>query len=271
MIDIVFSAAAEGSLRASCLQEKNDFICDVDLMLDVGYIDQPIDGKYRRDLYSKMYQLGSRLPDASDLDMGEYFDASIKSIKKMIKRARKGEDIRIWQSKRAEALCELYYICNLLSDIENLGNVKFVIIPSTVTEEEGIDSWGMMNSNKMIKFQKDNTVSITHETIEEYGNKWKTLANENALLRAVVDGEVMSVSEDYYDCKILSCIKENGMTETLVWGNFLDSERPHVSQLICAWRIKEMIKLGHIEVVKKEIDQSDDYARRNLYLSKVGS
>ena len=59
---------------------------------------------------------------------------------------------------------------------------------------------------------------LTDEERRRAAEQWAQLVREDAMLRAVVNGEVRSVGEDFYDEIILSCVSKTEKTAAVAIG-----------------------------------------------------
>lgn len=98
---------------------------------------------------------------------------------------------------------------------------------------------------------------------------WKRLQEENAPLRAMVDGKVQSVPADFYDEAILSGITEAEMPAALAVGRAigeLDTKTGNrVGDMFVFSRIRALAQAGKIEIVQ------DAPTYRDMTIRKIGS
>lgn len=98
---------------------------------------------------------------------------------------------------------------------------------------------------------------------------WKRLREENAPLRAMMDGRVQSVSADFYDEAILSGITEAEMPAALAVGRAigeLDTKTGNrVGDMLIFFRIRALAQAGKIEIVQ------DAPTYRDMTIRKIGS
>ena len=80
-------------------------------------------------------------------------------------------------------------------------------------------------------------------------SKWERLKQENAPLRIVIAGKIVSVYEFFYDTTIWRHIPTEPKAEEKVFGEAL-SAMPYIQQGWLTLRIQKMIDNGQIEVVK---------------------
>lgn len=97
--------------------------------------------------------------------------------------------------------------------------------------------------------------------------EWKRMQEENAPLRTMVDGKVQSVSEDYYDEIILSCVPEEKSRAALTVGRALgklDLETGNrVSDMLIFSRVRALGAAGRLTVVQDGATYRDMVIRKN--------
>ena len=83
-------------------------------------------------------------------------------------------------------------------------------------------------------------------------HRWEVLQKENAPLRAVVNGQVRSVGEDFYDDLIRRHIPEGQTKIANIIGNVLGQERPGIGDVWLAERIRWMLSTGELRMVRED-------------------
>lgn len=91
-----------------------------------------------------------------------------------------------------------------------------------------------------------------------YAGVWKDLKEDNSPLRAVINGELTGVPEDFYDFFIRKELTETPVKEARLIGNILGRYPVLQSDLWYASRIERMIQTGEIRVLE---DTPKKYAR----------
>ena len=91
-----------------------------------------------------------------------------------------------------------------------------------------------------------------------YATTWNNLQQDNSPLRAVVNGKVTGVPEDFYDFLIWKRITPKPVKEARLIGDILGNEQLGVGDWWYAKRIEYHIQTGKIKVVE---DSENHYAR----------
>ena len=86
-----------------------------------------------------------------------------------------------------------------------------------------------------------------------YAEMWGELVLENASLRAVVNGTVLSVSEDFYDFIIWNRLTDKPVKECRPIGDILGQVPIGIGDWWYAARIEHFIRQGRIKVVESEM------------------
>lgn len=238
---------------------SDEVIC-LAFMLDIGDIKEPIDSQYRQDLIFSMYTQNGwdNSPEVlKELSMaGKIY---INELNRLAGFLKNGEAIRIWYSNSPYSLCGFYYLCNIL---RNYSNDIFVVkLPeyvqtakSTITK---YSNWGEVSAEEFSQFlvyEKKMTMS----EIRMFSNQWAELVENNSPLRAVINGNLIGVPEDFYDFLIRKRLSSNPVKEARVIGDILGHYPLGVGDWWYASRIELMIKAGSVRVVE---DSERKYAR----------
>jgi len=178
---------------------SSEVVC-IPFMLDNGYINVPIESEYRKKLILDMYTING-INDKNTLkDLDETWGKYLVEIERLKKYATLGEDIRLWYSDAPYSVCGFYYVCNLLKDY----NCKVFVIKLPKYMQLSDDeiqyyiSWGEIAAGKFYKFlhlEKE----LSYCELRYFASNWFELMEENSTLRAIVNGRVIGVPEDFYD------------------------------------------------------------------------
>ena len=83
-------------------------------------------------------------------------------------------------------------------------------------------------------------------------SRWRELQQENAPLRAVVNGRVRSVGADFYDGLIRKHIPEGQTKIANIIGDVLGREKPGIGDIWLAERIRWMLSTGELRMVRED-------------------
>lgn len=169
-----------------------------------------------------------------------------------------GETVRIWYSDAPYSRCGFYNLCQILEKYEN--EIRVVKLPEYVVREESITvyrSWGDVAAEEFAGFLSCEK-SLSRKEVHMYAAWWQELAEDNSPLRAVINGRVVGVSEDFYDFQIWRRLTHKPVREARLIGDILGKSRISVSDWWYAKRIEHHIRQGKIRVVE---DSENKYAR----------
>lgn len=166
MIEIVFGKTAIHSLHRAGKNEKDIYCFDIDL--SVG------------NLMEKAY------PDLTELRI----------------RMENGEPLRVWYSQDPDEMCGFWWLMSELEDLEDI-QIHGIELPSYYERPDDVviiwDKWEEVAPEEWPLFlSKENLLPRNFR--RGCALEWQELVWEDAPLRAVVNGKLVSASEKLYDC-----------------------------------------------------------------------
>ena len=235
-----------------------EVIC-LGFMLDMGDIQEEIDSPYRKNLIDSMYAQEPRGKEPeSDQEFRNLSDVYAGELRRLINYLKNGESIRIWYSDAPYSVCGFYQLCSILSGYE--GRIRVVKLPQYIIRGKIIVSyknWAEVAAEEFadfLQYEKD----LTREEIRMYRCLWYELKEDNSPLRAVINGRVIGVSEDFYDFLIWKTLTEEPVKEARLIGDILGYYPVNVSDGWYGKRIDHFIEQGKISIVK---DSEKKYGR----------
>lgn len=234
MLNIVFEECTKRNMLHNNKCVENGVVC-IGYALNIGDIRQI-------DLF------GNDQKKFLDLEYVEYdneqieqiFKEQTKDVEILLKTIKAGKNVRIWRSNEPHNICAFLLLCDFLYEYEI--NVYCVDLPSEYL------SWSHLES-KMFPALLSNSYMLSAEEINHYRNTWRMLQEENAPLRAIVDGKITSVSEDFYDAYIQQNIPKKECSIGTAIGNLLRTNTFGISDAWLFLRIKKLIEAGKIQIV----------------------
>ena len=191
-----------------------------------------------------------------------------KTLDELIRRSRTGETIRIWYSDQPYEYCGVcWFLSELKKRVEKLPRICRIKLPNLVESENTMINymgWGGVSPEEFYKFlplQKE----VTPVFISAAAFKWSELQEENSPLRAVINGNVQSVPEDFYDSFIRKEIDkmDHEFPEAVLIGHILGKYQLGIGDIWIALRIEKMIESG-ILVPITQPEPGDTIYRRML-------
>ena len=237
----------QGWENAVPFEGKREDIINLPLAMSVGHISQTGIGTEREEAISL---LTGTFPDIASQVVEEILDTARKSYDVLLKQVQNGEPIRIWASREPDTMCGLYWLMEQLRPIgfETL-DVTLVELPEWEKRPDGCivqyTGWGEMEPyrfGEMALLGKKLPVNL----LRSLANRWLELQQENATLRAVLNGKLVSAPESLYDTFILRELEkqENEFNEARLVGQVLGKYQLGIGDAWIALRIEQFIKDG---------------------------
>ena len=218
-------------------------VMTLSLGLDMGDIREPL-GEVRHQLLKQWYDWD----EVADRDWGRCLEAA-----EHLKAVGPGDTVRIWVDRTPASACGLLHAASLL---EKTGAaVSVVFLPPWRERPDGVVEtylgWGEMEPERFGHFLSREE-PVPPLALSAMAHRWEVLQKENAPLRAVVNGQVRSVGEDFYDDLIRRHIPEGQTKIAPIIGNVLGQERPGIGDVWLAERIRWMLSTGELRMVRED-------------------
>lgn len=235
-----------------------EVIC-LGFMLDVGNIEEPLDSLYRKELICSMYAQNQWEQDKEYMEeLRTSADVYIKELIRLKEYLSSGETVRIWYSDAPYSRCGFYSLCQILMKYEN--EIRVVKLPEYVIRENSIiayKNWGEVAAEEFAGFQSYEK-RLTKEELRFNAILWSELVKDNSPLRAVMNGSVIGVPEDFYDFQIWRRLTHKPVKEARLIGDILGTSQISIGDWWYARRIEYYIQQGEIRVAE---DSENKYAR----------
>ena len=180
------------------------------------------------------------------------WEQNLETLARLERAKGEGEPVRIWATAWCpHEVCGLYHACQLLGDAK--GPVYWVCPPEEIVRKDGtlevVHGLGQFPPETLGDLAAG-AVELHPELRRLHANHWKELVKENAPLRAVVNGTVMSVPEDFYDFAVRRNLTED---EPKKMGSVIANTLQQVPGIGDTWlylRIMEMVGMGEVQIVE---------------------
>ena len=232
-------------------------VVNIGFSLDIGDISGAIDGNERQNIFRKIW---GRF-DFEDKEREQFFQDQRKDMEKLLSAATEGIPIRIWKSNVPYSDCGFHFVCNLLRSID--CNISVVPLPkyNLISENEIIEysHWGEVEAGKFYQFLplEKQLTQIEKRVVSDH---WNELTVENAPLRAVLNGKLTSVPENFYDFIITKNLPDNNFIMARFIGKLLGEYSLGISDSWYAFRIDKMIEENKLIVIENK-DTSHPYGK----------
>lgn len=228
-------------------------------LLDIGDIKEAPDSQYRRDLIYSLYSQGRRGEvHGTDTELRAGIGSYANEMARLEQYLRDGEAIRIWYSDAPYSRCGFYSLCAMLQKYKN--EICVVRLPEYCVRADSIvlhKNWGEVAAEEFAAFLPLEK-KLSKEELQLYAILWSGLVEDNSPLRAVVNGRVVGVPEDFYDFLMWKRLTKEPIKEARLIGDILGAYQISVGDWWYAARIEYLVRQGKIKVTE---DSGDKYAR----------
>lgn len=241
------------------IEGTSDEVICLGFLLDIGDIREAVTSTYRKRLICSLYNQNQWGQDEDlEQELYEAVDKYESELQRLKDYLEQGEAVRIWYSDAPYSRCGFYHICHLLSQYEN--EVRVVKLPECMVWDNCVinySNWSEVAAEEFAGFLFYEKI-LLQEEIHMYALEWTDQVNENSPLRAVINGKLIGVPEDFYDFRIWQRITDKPEKEARIIGDILGTSQIGVGDWWYAKRIEYHIRQGNIRVAK---DSENKYAR----------
>lgn len=261
MLEIVFGESAAMGLSFSFAKEReNDVLC-FSSPFSMGEIDEDGIGEKRRETLLRLCR-GDDGKRAEDL-----FEKDEESLFALIRRAKNAEPVRVWSGETPDEVCGAYFIIEQLSRIgPGKPDVSLVKLPEFYERADGTAvryiGFGEVEPELFGEFVKKGR-KLPYNIIIHMAEHWRALRKENASLRAVINGMLVSVSENIYDKYILGeiALQPSEFCEASVIGSVISKYQFGIGDDFIAHRIEKFIGDGTLDFTGNKSGSGSVYKR----------
>lgn len=252
-------ANVENEDTVKWIQGNAEEVICLGMMLDIGDINEAVDSDYRKELIYNMYAQEQWGKDSEmDAELKNLGNVYAKELLRLKTYLEKGESIRIWYSDSPYSCCGFYYLCKWLKPFHNaIWVVKLTEYRCKGKRIVSYQNWGEVAAEEFAAFLQYER-KLSDEELNRYALLWSELVEENAPLRAVINGRVVGVNEDFYDFLIWKKLTKKPVKQARLIGDILGHYPISVGDWWYAKRIEHFISQGMIKVVT---DSENKYAR----------
>lgn len=170
-----------------------------------------------------------------------------------LRRLKPRERVRIWVDGLPDHLCGLLFAAEALAGTK--AHISAVFLPPWRDRPDGTlvqyQGWGEVCPEEFGRFLPLER-ELTPIVLQMLVTRWRELKAENAPLRAVVNGRVRSVGEDFYDGCIRRALPAGRKQIAQVIGGILGRERPGIGDAWLADRIRVLVDAGEYRIAEED-------------------
>jgi len=195
------------------------------------------------------------ISDAHAMETDEWVDQEGERAGALVQRLQKaahgGEPVRIWWSDIPHETCGYYWAMSILK--EAAGAITSIKAPRLWPNSDGftiVKGTGELKPEdfcSLLQYEKP----VEYDERRAIARLWKVLVSENAPLRAVLNGELRSVPEDFYDYVLYEVFPEENFKVAEAIGRALGKGPGGISDWWYARRIRQMIACGELEIIEE--------------------
>lgn len=246
---------AELQKQAVNLGSTREDIVGISLLLSQGDIDAPIcmGDCPRKGCVREMFSF-DRYHEQMELEdsIQEFWTGCVNDLEKLKSNP---PQIRVWLDSTPDAQCGLLFLADLLKTGQT--EIHVVALPERVTRQDNsiveYRGWGEVEPQLYGSFLENETVLTKREVLDLAG-RWQLLKAENAPLRVVENGSVISADISYYDDLIRKEYPRDSCTIAQIIGAALGKQKVLVGDVFIAKRIQHLIANGELVVSGKTGD-----------------
>lgn len=239
--------------RAISLGGKKEDLVGISFGLSGGDIQAPfhLEDCPRKEYLRSMFSF-DRYHENEDMErtINEFWGGCIEDLEKVKANPLK---IRIWLDDTPDAQCGLLFLADLLKGSET--EIHIVKLPSKITREDNCiveyRGWGEVEPELYGRFL-DKEKILAEREIFDLASKWALLKIENAQLRVVENGSVVSADISYYDDFIRKEFPKDTCKIAYIIGCALGKQKILTGDVFIAKRIQEFIRCGELKIIGSE-------------------
>ena len=221
--------------------DPGDVLCP-SVGLDIGPISGPDVEKARFDLLTAWLGGDFPLPDCDPDDYAQrdmLWEQRQRDRERLLEGGKHGEAVRIWYSNAPYSLCGFYDVLWQLRGMPwEDGTVQSCL------------NWGELSPGDWAAYLPLER-EIPQNVRRAIAMEWSQLREENAPLRAVVNGRLHSVGEDFYDPFIRAHIPDGTFRVAQLIGEVIGRHQLGIGDWWIAKRIQAMENRGELITVSK--------------------
>lgn len=194
-------------------------------------------------------------------------ELSRTTFDRILSRIRGGEDARIWYSSQPDEICGFIWLLSQLSRLDDArGTLYCIKLPDHKIHNnrsfQHTVGWGEISPGQWHRYLTLQEC-VPSLLCQSCFILWKNLQKENSPLRAVVNGNLLSVPVDFYDEFIRREISAQpaSFSEGRLIAQVIKKYSLGISDLLIASRIDEMIAQNELKVIAPAPEDTPRYSR----------
>ncbi|MFV0351401.1 MAG: DUF3658 domain-containing protein [Oscillospiraceae bacterium] len=240
------------NMRGAALTGNREDLIGIPHVLDLGPINTPLLGDARKNYTLQMFTANpwQDMPQIEE-DANLYWQGCVNDCDRLLQRATLGEPVRIWYSNAAYSLCGLYAALHLLKSCACPITVVELPRLSRLNDTDAMPQhWGEVFAGDWAAYLPLET-EITPRQKADFVTHWERLMQQNAPLRANINGVLHSVPANFYDDFIRQEIPSSSTKIAQIIGKTLGNHQLCISDWWVSRRLQSMIDTNELQVIQQ--------------------
>lgn len=193
----------------------------------------------------------------------KHFETSVQAIEQL-RSVSPRDQVRIWVDLIPDSICGMLFACNLLEKTD----ASVCLIPLPIWSERNEKTavlyrgWGEVSPEEWQRMNP-REIPLSKLAVSAMSRRWKELCLEDAPLRTLVNGRIISVGADFYDSLLLQEIPEQEIQMAEVMGRIISKGLGLSYGWLCQ-RLTELIDSGEILLAETGRDFCRDTVMRKI-------
>ena len=268
MLEVCFNPSLGGMLLINRfnpeLGEPGRDVITLELYLDVGDLTDGVFSEKRKKAAAGLFRdqwLGKR----SFVDK-RYWDATIDSLEQIRNRATNGEHIRIWYGPDADSYSSFLWLVSELRECNpNISSVAFSDLAYEL--EPHCYNWARTNFDDLSLFVQSEHMVTPRQQIN-ISMRWKEICTSTLPLRIILNGHIVPVHEDYYDCMIMGSLPDGPFAPGYAMSVMMENIPTDLPYYFINRRMCDLFR-AHCEIVEQMKSDQGYLFDRMIFRKKV--
>lgn len=213
---------------------------------------------FGKNAYGTMKYMGIHPADlycfSLGLSMGDLAKKEYPDLTELKTRLEQGEPARLWYSEKSpEEYCGFHWLLSRLKELET-AELFAAALPAHFPRPNDCfmtcSDWSGVTPEDWMPFLEEKTPLLPAQRMGAYLS-WLELEQENAPLRAIVNGSLVSVPADFYDHFLLSELEKQNddFMEAILIGKVMAHYQLGLGDILLHQRVEALIEEGILETV----------------------
>ena len=259
MIEVFFDESECNAMKMALYVSNNPNVSQVicmPFMLSIGNIKKSIESETRKKMIFNMSCREGGVENYTLESLEASWKRALRDMQRLRDYANQCEAIRIWYSDAPDSVCGFHHVCSILRTTK--AKVFAIKLPPVVQLESNelqvLTTWGGLRAEDLFTFTSLEKELSSYE-IEYFASVWDKLKAENSQLRALINGKLTSVPEDFYDGLMRNEIPTGAFMMSHMIEKIMMDHPLGIGDWWIATRIQKMIENGELNIAQNDKDK----------------